>query len=168
VRRATDVAICEWCVTYYFRNVVVGRASFTRLDKRDEAREGERAKEKKKKKKKKREEEVGVPLAATIVAVAMADTKSIGWTFLFSLSACSARPRGRNEKNYEMFMTDSFSDVKRGLFIVVESSSARLLTYVPSRSPLALALCLSLPSCRSCVACSPTSPSPSPSTPFDV
>ena len=59
-------------VTYYFRNVVVGRASFSALDERRE------------RKREKREKDVGVPLAATIVAVAMADVRSIGWTFLFS------------------------------------------------------------------------------------
>ena len=50
----------------------------------------------------------------------MADVRSIGWTFLFfllSLSRFRSRSTARNkrrEKNYEMFMTDSFSDVKRG------------------------------------------------------
>lgn len=66
-------------VTYYFRNVVVGRASFIALDKRE--REIEREK-----KRKKEEKVVGVPLAATIVPVAMADVyvTSIGRPEVFS------------------------------------------------------------------------------------
>jgi hypothetical protein len=58
-------------VTYYFRNVVVGRASFSALDDRE--REGE--------KKRKKKKAVGVPLAATKFPVAMADITSIGRAF---------------------------------------------------------------------------------------
>jgi len=90
-------------VTYYFRNVVVGRASFSALDDR-----------KREKKKEKREKAVGVPLAATKFPVAMADITSIGRA-LFSFFVLHSTDRNKKEKkkNYEMFMTDSLSDVKR-------------------------------------------------------
>jgi len=39
-------------VTYYFRNVVVGRASFSRLDERNRETHRERIREKKRRKKK--------------------------------------------------------------------------------------------------------------------
>lgn len=66
-------------VTYYFRNVVVGRASFSALDDREKER-------------KKRKKAVGVPLAATKFPVAMADITSIGRRISFfssSLSLCT-------------------------------------------------------------------------------
>jgi hypothetical protein len=103
-------------VTYYFRNVVVGRASFTALDERE------------REKKEKREKAVGVPLAATIVPVAMADIRSIGRRFFPFFLLSSTDSKERKKKNYEMFMTDSLSDVKRRF--VEYGICARLLTYV--------------------------------------
>ena len=84
-------------VTYYFRNVVVGRASFSALDERRE------------RKREKREKDVGVPLAATIVAVAMADVRSIGWTslffsFLFSLVSRARPKETRAEKRIMKYL----------------------------------------------------------------
>ena len=76
-------------VTYYFRNVVVGRASFSALD--DRKRERER------KKKKKGEKAVGVPLAATKFPVAMADITSIGRA-LFSFFVLHSTDRNKKEK----------------------------------------------------------------------
>ncbi len=70
-------------VTYYFRNVVVGRASFSALDDR-----------KREKKKEKREKAVGVPLAATKFPVAMADITSIGRA-LFSFFVLHSTDRKR-------------------------------------------------------------------------
>jgi len=71
-------------VTYYFRNVVVGRASFSRLDERNRETHRERIREKKRRKKKALSD--CVPLAATKFPVAMADItdhRSTSFCFFF-------------------------------------------------------------------------------------
>jgi hypothetical protein len=60
-----------------------------------------------------REKIVDVPLAARIVPVAMANMKSIDRAFSTFVLLSSTDKKERKKKNYEMFMTDSVSDVKR-------------------------------------------------------